>query len=254
MACYNGYNIFRNYSASSPKEYLKTTLQQRIDRDFSDTLDVYTVKIKNRITSEFSDLTVRVVTYGQEFSFFSHDDYKKIVFQDLDYNVYMGDIFEFSGYRWIVVQAKTKESTSSSCVVQRCNTILKFTESTPITENIIEIDCVAENRIHDSANDSYIDLPSGKLQIIMPYDQDSIKIRVSPKPTRFLIGLADWRGQVKAWEVENIDTIQYLRQDLYASTPSTYAGSLRVDLRETQYDNVRDDSSVGVAWQRYFGR
>jgi len=86
----------------------------------------------------------------------------------------------------------------------------------------------------------------------MPYDADTIKIRVSPKPTRFLIGLADWRGLMKAWEVENLDTIQYLRQDLYASTPVTYAGSLRLDVAETQYDKVNDNSSVGVAYQRYF--
>jgi hypothetical protein len=82
-------------------------------------------------------------------------------------------------------------------VVQRCNCILKFTESTPVTTDIIEIDCVAQNRIYDSENDVFINLPRSKLNVTMPYDLNSIKIRVTPQPTRFLLGVQDWNGKYK---------------------------------------------------------
>lgn len=250
---YDGYNVYLQYQASSPKEYFRESLQQRINRDFSDTINVYNVKIKDRLTGIFSDLVVRVETYGQEYSFFAHDEYKKIIFQDIDYSVMTGDIFEFDGYRWIVSQAKCLESATSSCIVQKCNCILKFTESTPLTEGIIEIDCIAQNRIYDTANDVYVDMPQGRLNILMPHDIWAMKIRLSPKPTRFLLGLKDWRNKYKAWEVENIDTIQNIEIDYYsATTPVSYAGMLRVDLKETQVDRIRDNHDVGVAWQRYF--
>lgn len=249
---YNGYNIYLSYKAATSKDYFRENLQNRINRDFSDTLDVYSIKTKDRTTGVFSDLTVRVVNYGREYSFFAHDDFKKIIFKDMAYIVCTGDIFEFEGYRWIAIQTNDLETPSASCVVQRCNCILKFTESTPLTTGIIEIDCVAQNRIYDTANDVYIDLPRGKLNITMPYDSNSIKIRSSPKPTRFLIGLKDWRGLYSAWEVSNIDTIQGVTIDYYASTPIAYSGILRADLQESQLDKVNDNHDVGVAWQRYF--
>lgn len=249
---YDGYNIYLNYQAGTSKEYFRTNLQNRINRDFSDTLNVYDIQAKDRITGTFSDLTVRVVNYGQEYSFFAHDDYKKIIFQNIDYEVYLGDIFEFEGHRWIATQTNALELPTASCVVQRCNSILKFTESTPINENIIEVDCVIQNRLHDSKNDVFIDLPQGKLQVIIPYDENTAKIRVSSKPTRFLLGTKDYRGFYKAWEVENIDTIQHVNQNYYASTPSVYTGIYNMLLKETQIDKVNDNHTDGVAWQRYF--
>jgi hypothetical protein len=96
---YSGYDIYLQYQQASPKNYLRTVLQERINRDFECAMNVYTIKEKNRLTGVFTDITVRIERYGQEFSFFAHDDYKKIIFQDNDYNIYLGDIFEFEGHR-----------------------------------------------------------------------------------------------------------------------------------------------------------
>ena len=81
MGSYDGYNVYLDYKASTSKEYFRDNLQNKINRDFSDTLNVYTIKAKDRNSGTFSDLVVRVVTYGQEFSFFANDDYKKIIFK-----------------------------------------------------------------------------------------------------------------------------------------------------------------------------
>jgi hypothetical protein len=152
----------------------------------------------------------------------------------------------------MATQAKSKASATSSCVVQRCNCVLKFTESTPLTDNIIEIDCIAQNRIFNTENNKYVETPKGNLLVSMPNDENSIKIRLVPKPTRFLLGLKDWRGQYKAWEVENIDTVQSIEQDYYSATPSSYIGYIEMVLAETQVNSVKDNHTVGVAWQNYF--
>jgi hypothetical protein len=86
----------------------------------------------------------------------------------------------------------------------------------------------------------------------MPLDKDSIKIRLSPKPTRFLLGMVDYRGLYRAWEVENMDTITNARLDYYASTPVQYMGIMNLFLKESAIDKVRDNHTVGVCYQNYF--
>jgi hypothetical protein len=151
----------------------------------------------------------------------------------------------------MVIQSKTQADATGSCIVQKCNAILKFTESTPVTESIITIDCVVQNRIYDTKNATYIDLPHSKIEALLPYDADSSKIRVSTKPTRFLLGQKDYRDKYKAWVVENIDSINQVEIDNYSSTPSTYSGIYKMLLKEDTKD-IRDDHDVGVAYQRYF--
>lgn len=247
---YNSYSTWLTYRSSSPKLYFKDSVQEKINQDFMSTINCYEIKIKDRFTGVFVDSYARVENSGTAND--DTDDFKKVIFSDMDYEINTGDIYEFGGYRWIVIQPKSLESATSSCIVQKCNCILKFTESTPLTTNIIEIDCVATNRIVDSLNKNIIDIPIGHLSVIMPLDYDSMKIRLAPKPTRFLLGMQDYRGQYKAYEVENIDTISNSKSNIYATTPILHLGITQMLLKETQTDTVKDDHTVGVAYQRYF--
>jgi len=95
-------------------------------------------------------------------------------------------------------------------------------------------------------------MPIGQLLVTMPLDYDSMKIRLAPKPTRFLLGMKDYKGQYKAYEVENIDTISNAKSNIYATTPILHLGIIQIILKETQTDTIKDDHNVGVAYQRYF--
>jgi hypothetical protein len=249
---YNSYSTFRRYNSSSPELYFKDGLQKKIDQDFSSSINFRTIKIKDRFTGLYSDINVRLESYGLANSIHSSDEYKRLVFQDMDFILYLGDIFEFDGYRWIATQVKGLNTATRSCIVQRCNCILKFTESTPLTSSIIEIDCFAYSSISNTSNENVIDLPVGSLFLQLPLDANALKIRLTPKPTRFLLGLKDYKGEYKAWEVENIDTITNTRLNVYGSTPLPYIGILNIILKESLIDKVKDDHTVGVAYQRYF--
>jgi hypothetical protein len=215
-------------------------------------MNYFTIKIKNRLTGIFTDVDVRIENYGGENSFYGNDEYKRIVFRDMDYIVSLGDILEFEGYRWIVIQPKSINTSTTSCGVQRCNAVLKFTESTPLTESIIELDCILLSKMSGTVNNMVYDIPSGNLQATIPLDINSLKIKITPKPTRFLLGLKDYKNEYKAWEVESIDTISNIRINYYAATPEPYLGIINLILRESLIDKVKDDHSVGVAYQRYF--
>lgn len=249
---YESYNIFRSYQSSIPKNYFKNNIQAKINQDFQISINYTVIKIKDRFTGIFSDIGVRIENYGVETSFYANDEFKRIIFQDMDYPIRLGDIVEFSGYRWIVMQPKSIDSATSSAIIQRCNAVLKFTESTPITENIIEIDCMLSNKMNYTLDNRTIDLPDGSLFATLPLDSNSMKIRLSPKPTRFLLGLPDYRGLYRAWEVENIDTITNARIDYYSSTPLTHMGIMNIFLKQSTVDKIRDDHTVGVCYQNYF--
>lgn len=249
---YESYTTFQSYRSTTPKTNLKDALQHKINQDFQISPNYTVIRIKDRIAGTFSDIGVRVENFGVETSFYANDEFKRIIFQDMDYVIRLGDIVEFSGYRWIVMQSKSIDSSTSSAILQRCNCVLRFTESTPLTENIITIDCMAANKMNFSLDNRVIDIPDGSLFVTLPLDGDSLKIRLLPKPTRFLLGLPDYRGLYRAWEVENIDTITNARIDYYASTPMPYMGIMNLFLKQSSIDKNRDDHAVGVCHQNYF--
>lgn len=249
---YESYNIFRKYQSSTPGYYFKDALQHKINQDFEISINYTIIKIKDRFSGLFSDIGVRIENYGVETSFYSNDEFKRIIFRDMDYQIRLGDIVEFGGYRWIVMQPKSLNAATSSAIIQRCNSVLKFTESTPLTSNIIGIDCIITNKMNYTMDEKVIDIPDGSLFAILPLDSNSMKIRLLPRPTRFLLGLPDYRGLYRAWEVENIDTITNARIDYYASTPLPYMGIMNIFLKESSMDKVRDNHSVGVCYQTYF--
>ena len=252
---YDSYNVFRKYNSSNPSTYFKNKFQAKIDHDFSLSMSYQVIKIKDRATGTFSDIGARVETLSRESS---NDDFKRIILQDIDYEINYGDIFEFAGFRWIAIQPKSLDSANSSSIVQRCNQILKFTETAPITENIIEIDCVVTNKMNELENDNTIFLANGTLNAIMPLDLNSMKIRLMPRPTRFLLGMPDYRGFFRSWEVENIDSITGNWIEFYGSTPveyysstPVYSGTLNVFLKQSNLDR-RDNHDIGIAYQSYF--
>ena len=249
---YESYTAFRKYNSSIPGDYFKSSIQHKIDQDFQTSINYTIIKIKDRFTKTFSDIGVRIENYGAETSFYANDEFKRIIFQNMDYQIRLGDIVEFSGYRWIAMQPKSINAATSSAIIQRCNAILKFTESTPLTDNIIELDCMIMNRMNATLNNRVIDIPDGSLFVTLPLDEDSLKIKLSPKPTRFFLGLPDYRGLYRAWEVENIDTITNVRMDYYASTPVPYMGIMNLFLKQSNVDKVRDNHTVGVCYQNYF--
>lgn len=249
---YESYNTWRSYTANSPKNYFKDALQAKINQDFQLSMNYEIIQIKNRFTGIFSDIGVRIENYGVETSFYANDEFKRVIFQDMDYSINLGDILEFGGYRWITMQPKSVSATTSSAIVQRCNAVLKFTESTPLTDNIIEIDCLVSNKLNTSVNNNILDIPSGSLFVQAPIDFNSLKIKLFPRPTRFLLGMPDYRGNYRAYKVENLNTVAKSRIDYYAATPVAYMGIMDIFLKECTLDKLRDNQTVGVAYQDYF--
>jgi len=250
---YTSYNAILSVTtttSSTPTEYFKE-LQQYINNDMFDmTSDYKVVKVKDRTTGLYSDLGVRVVPQHKKGLTSINDDVKEIIFKQIDYAIKLGDIFEFDNFRWMVLDTNSKSTMQSYCRIQRCNTQLRFTEATPTGFNTIVIDAIAENKIGGNDNSPVIILPVGVLNVKVPNDSNSKKIRLAPKPTRFLLGNQDWNGKYQNWIVEMIDSISNVKRTI-ETISSDSDGFLEIRLKLAQ-SSPKDNHTLQIAHQDYF--
>lgn len=247
---YNSYNAILSIISSTPTDYFLELQQDINDNTFEMSVDYNTVKVKNRSTGVYTDLGVRVLSVYNDNSSIN-DDFKKIVFKEINYNIKLGDIFEFDNFRWMVISTNAKKTAQSYCSVQRCNTQLRFTASTPITSNIISIDGIATNIIGGNDESPIIVLPVGSIEVRIPNDDNAKKIRYSPKPTRFLLGNQDWQGQYQNWIVENIDSITNVKRTIDTVSDDS-DGFIKIRLKLSQSNTKKDNHTDRVAYQDYF--
>lgn len=248
MMPYSFYQQYLNTEPSSLNDYYQDSLQEFIDDQFENSSSYYVIQKKDEDTGLFSDIGVRVTTPYTIGSVESkmNDDVFNLIFKNKDVSNLLGDIYEWEGYRYMTVDIAKSKSPTNSCKVQRCNIQLYFTESTPLTTNIITIDGIATNKILDSTSNQYVVLPQGEMLVKIPYDTNSVKIKDNVGGgTRFLIG-----DPIKAWQCIGMDTVSHVRY--YVDDTTDTNGFVELRLKQVATDNVRDNLTNKVAWQNYF--
>jgi hypothetical protein len=246
ILAYSSYDVYLTMVSSTPTVDYREFMQQNSTDQFENASNAYWIKHKNRSTGTYTDVLVRL-TKPYKFSKVLGDkkeDWFKILFSDFDYTVYLGDIFEFDDYRWMVIDTNTIKGTTKSVVVKRCNIQLKFVEALPLDTDVITIDSIGETKIFDIENDKYILLPKGSMRVRIPHDSNSLKIKVSPDGTRFLLG-----SPLQSWSVENIDSISAVRPDINGNSDNGYVELILKQMNDKFPD---DDLINGVAYQDYF--
>lgn len=230
-------------------DYYKNMLQGKLDSVFNLASDVYTIKKQNRTTGLFEDITVRITPwFGETHDDDVKDDYKRLYFQDLDLKGYLGDIYEFDNYRWMSINREGIKTITKDATIRRCNIQLKFKESS-MSDDTITLDGIATRKMQLESDKTNIQLSKGLLNVFIPNNANSKKIRLSPKPTKFLLGNQDPSGKYQCWRVESIDAISFVRRDLDIATEDTGYIVLRLELYQS---SPKDDNTNGIAWQDYY--
>jgi hypothetical protein len=244
---YESYNAFQSVNSGTNKELFREGLQVLVDSQFESAPNYEVIKKLNNLTGRFVDIGVRLVQAfeadGKDM--ISSDDNVTIEFQDLDQeDIYIGDIYEFKGYRWIALETKTVATLAKSCRVQRCNGILKFVESTPLTSSIIEVDAFIDVKVNSISNEQYKIIPHARMIVKVPYNTNTKKFKYDTKRgTRFLMG-----DPVSAWNIINIDSVSGVKINTSGAVTD---GILILYLEQTPIlpkDNLTDN----VAWQLWF--
>jgi hypothetical protein len=131
-----------------------------------------------RITSAFDPLTQTK----------RGDDWKRILFKDINHPVSVGMKYSFDDNIWVVINCENIKSLTSSATVRRCNNVLRWID--PSSGSFMEEECSIEydyKNPKDSTSTNAFIIPGAYIRI---YAQLNSKTRTIQDNQRFLFGNA----------------------------------------------------------------
>lgn len=230
---------------TSPKETFTTGFQQMLDDKFYEAQDWYTITEEtSHASGVYQNVDVRIngvinptTTDNVE------DDFKKLLFKDIDHSVDLGRLYQFSNNYWITINVDKINTLAQTVVIKRCNNTLRWIDE--LTGAYYQVPCslgylINENRDYATAGSAVV-TPSGLLQCIVQYNSKTIKIRPNQ---RFLFG-SD--GQWTAFKVEGGGINNFNNLQTYTNTNVGFTRlSLAVDYVALA-NNETDDLTNGIA-------
>lgn len=252
---YESYSAYLSISKlhTDPSQHYADSLQGIIDDRFSIASNYKEISLLDRDTLAATTIGIRleaIASVNMEDSI--RDDYFKVLFKNKDTDIVLGDLFEFSSYRWMVIDISKNESEVMTALIQRCNAKLKFIESNndvlpTITNDIISIDCIAEKKSYDIEKDRYYSIPNEEVRIKIANNSDSRKIKMDTrKGTRFLLG-----NPVMAYNAKAIDSLSMVRTDINDSNEDN--GIILLKLQTEGLNTKTDNTTQMVAKQYCYG-
>ncbi|GAH16201.1 unnamed protein product, partial [marine sediment metagenome] len=213
-----GYDAYIAYLSTDklhndPAGYYQDTLQSIIDEQFESSNSFKYIDLLDRDTGVATQIGVRLESIKKmnvESSI--KDDYFKILFRNFETSVVLGDLVEFDNFRWMIIDISSIESTTQSCIIQRCNANLNFIYSNnevlpTITDTKIILNCIAEKKMYDIESDRFYTIPNNEVKVKVPNNSNSRKIRYDVRRgTRFLMG-----NPAQSFHTKGIDSISMVR-------------------------------------------
>lgn len=226
---------FRFYNAESairvsPKQSYREDFEAISEMAFDNAPNVFLKSDKNHVEYEleygkkvFAPVDVRVdsvVNAGTQTNL--GDDFKTFIFRQDFPAPHYGQMFKWQNNYWIVINTNNYESIPISCVVRRCNNVLRWMNE---DGGVFEEPCILAYNIMESTNytNSNVVLTAGSLKA---YCQKNSETNTIFSNQRFLFGNKDHRECYKVQgngvrnfiniETENDDSPSYIELDLGA--------------------------------------
>lgn len=219
----------------NPREKWKEGLQAFVDRGFENASTYYEdVEEETKFGSlEFEPMNVRVNSLvdaktGQRVN----DDYKKLIFPDLDYHPELGTRYRFDDNIWICYSTDNIKTDTAAIYVRRCNNTMNTQDE---YGNIHEEPCyidykVTENQVFRNYS---IDVPSGRIQIQVQLNDWTKNINVND---RFIFG----------------DDAYKIRERSRFDRRNTFSkDSVRYISFYADYDNLSPDDNIDLGVANY---
>jgi hypothetical protein len=188
----NDFDYFRAIQNATGSNSIQDVLIAEAKRDF-ETGFYSSIGIKRniKISDRIQDF---IITPTKE-----SDVYKIISLLELSFNI--GEVLEYEGDTWLVVEKDVPNGIYSRGDIQRCNYLLRW--QNPETFKIIERWCIAKDPYSGGEDKtSVVTTGSGKYKIKLPCDHET---RLLKRDRRFLI---DWSGGERvAYRIVRFDGI-----------------------------------------------
>jgi hypothetical protein len=173
--------------SGSPSQTLIGGFQALLNDQFSVSSDVFTIQEEVTLGSNvLTDIQVRVNTAIQSQTGLKlGDDFKNLLFKDISHSVVIGKKYYFDNNYWISVFTEAIKNLAASCMVRRCNNVLRWCGS---DGTIYSEPCSIDYQIsrpRDMMGTNNPVMPAGYIKIYTQYNARTKKIKGNQ---RFMFG------------------------------------------------------------------
>ena len=172
-----------------PNDYFRDQQQAAIDQNWDCTSAKYTIKEQEDFGSNvYNDIEVwidYVVGLGSRGTT-NGDDFRQLIFRDINYQVKRGLYYQFDGNTWIVYFSDEYSSLSKDAGVRRCNNVMRIVD--PENGAVFSIPCVIDYDMTSPSQQvsSYIITPNNHATVMVQGNADTL--RLFKLNTRYMFG------------------------------------------------------------------
>ena len=174
---------------TSPKQQYVDLFQQTLNEQFYNASTWWTVKEETTVGSDiYENIDVRIAhVINAETGLKLGDDWKTVLFKDLNHSLDLGKKYIFDNNTWIIINIETIKNIAATCTIRRCNNTLRWIDEP--TGHYYEEPCAIEYLIKEprdyATQGSPFMTPGGYLHIEMQLNARSGLINENQ---RFLFG------------------------------------------------------------------
>jgi hypothetical protein len=209
---------------------------------FDNSTDVFDILEETVFASDsYSTIQVRVTSAtSAETGIKLGDDFKRILFKDINHPISVGAKYYFDENFWVVINCENIKSLTASATVRRCNNVLKWMSGSSIYQEPCAIEYSYKNPRFDVSKD---DLTMPQAYILI-YAQGNTKTNTIKTNQRFLVGNSSNWSCFKVLAPRN-----FLNQKTLDNSTSQL---LTLEVQESQVNYDTDDVVNGIADYHFY--
>ena len=215
--------------------------QEVLNQEFENASDVWTIQEEIPFSSKlFQDVQVRLMSHvinndsGDKIG----DDYKKILFKDINHATGIGFMYFFDDNYYITINTDKTRQLAASSIIKRCNNTLRWMDTQGGYHTVpCSIDyLIKQNRDYSTAGTSLV-MPAATIQVHCQMNDESNLIRPNQ---RFLFGNpGNWNAyKILGGGVNNFNLLK--------TSDNTSTGIIRLTLDANYVNNETDDLVNGI--------
>ena len=208
------YDAKRNILPQTPNDYYRDHMQELINSQWDNTTMLQNIEEEYPFASfVFREIQVRMVhALDKGTRVKQGDDFRELIFQDIDYNVNLGAYYKFSNAYWLAINLDELNRTTKNIIVRRCNNVLKWKDE---LGDIHEYPCILEYDATAASPrvDNNIITPNNRVRVIVQANKDTLPFKVNK---RFIFG--DRPFKIIGLNNYMIDTIDGVQSIMYIAT------------------------------------
>jgi hypothetical protein len=181
---------------ADPKEQYIDLFQKTMNEQFFNSSDWWTIQEETYVGSRsYKNIDVRIThVINAETGLKLGDDWKTVLFQDVNHPIELGKYYVFDNNTWLVINTEKIKNLTGTCTIRRCNNTLRWIDE--ITGVFYEEPCAIEYLVKEPRDyitqGSPFPTPGGFLHIITQLNERTGKINENQ---RFLFGNREhWTG------------------------------------------------------------